>query len=51
MRTTYKSVEVRHILVSGYVGLQALKNFCEELFHQDHGSIATNAVILQPEDP
>ena len=32
-RTAYKSVEVRHILVTGYVGLQALRNFCEEIFH------------------
>jgi hypothetical protein len=45
-RTTYKSVEIRHIVVTGYVGLQALKNFCEELFHPDHGNLATNAVII-----
>lgn len=32
-RTAYKSVEVRHIMVTGYVGLQALKSFCDELFH------------------
>lgn len=45
-RTTYKSVEVRHIVLTGYVGIQALKNFCDELFHEDHGTQATNAVII-----
>eukprot|EP00347_Sterkiella_histriomuscorum_P022282 403331035 len=50
-RTAYKSVEVKHILVTGSLGLQALKNFCDELFHEDHGSQATNAVILQQDDP
>ena len=36
-RLQYKHTEVRHICVTGYVGLQALKNFCQELFHVDHG--------------
>lgn len=50
-RNDYKSTDVRHILVTGSIDLQALKNFCDELFHQDHGNQATNAVILQQEDP
>ena len=33
------------------MGLQALKNFCDELFHEDHGNQATNAVIMQQDDP
>lgn len=38
-RQTYKSTsEVPHIVISGQVIVQALKNFTTELFHQDHGS-------------
>lgn len=40
-------MNIRHILVTGSLSLQSLKNFCDELFHQDHGAEATNAVILQ----
>mmetsp|Transcript_35561 Transcript_35561/g.34593 ORF Transcript_35561/g.34593 Transcript_35561/m.34593 type:complete len:466 (+) Transcript_35561:403-1800(+) len=50
-RAPYKYSEVRHIIVTGYVDLQALRNFCDELFHEDHGTLSTNAVILQPADP
>lgn len=32
-RNDYKAVDVRHILVTGSLGLQALRNFCDELFH------------------
>lgn len=45
-KNTYKSIEVRHIVVTGYVGLQAMKNFCEELFHKDHGDMFVNAVFV-----
>jgi len=38
-------------VITGSVKQQALKNFCEELFHSDHGGQATNALILQHEDP
>jgi hypothetical protein len=33
-------------VVCGFVDLEALSNFSEELFHQDHGGQATNAVII-----
>lgn len=50
-RTEYKSLDMRHVVVCGYVDLEALINFSEELFHQDHGTQAINAVILQDNDP
>jgi hypothetical protein len=50
-RIEYKSVDVRHIVVTGSVDLEALSNFCTELFHADHGNQATNAVIIQDNDP
>ena len=43
---------VRHILVSGYVGIEPLKSFCKELFHEDHGTQnPTHAVLMQNCDP
>ena len=38
--------EVPHVVVTGQVVLSALKNFCEELFHPDHGIQEKHAVIL-----
>lgn len=43
--------EVPHVVVTGQVVLSALKNFCEELFHPDHGTQEKHAVILQFCDP
>ncbi len=38
-RKIYKSnPEIPHIVITGYVVVQAIRNFCEELFHSDHGS-------------
>lgn len=37
-RTEYKSLDMRHVVVCGYVDLEALSNFADELFHQDHGT-------------
>ena len=38
-RNFYKwNPEVPHIIITGYVSVPALKNFCHELFHPDHGS-------------
>jgi hypothetical protein len=46
-RKIYKSYqEIPHIVISGQITLQALKNFCEELFHPDHGSYDRHAVII-----
>lgn len=51
-RALYKSnAEVPHIIVCGHVGVAALKNFCAELFHQDHGNQDRNAIILQQTTP
>ena len=46
-RNFYKAnSEVPHIIVCGNVGVAALKNFCHELFHPDHGSSDKNAIVL-----
>ena len=38
-RALYKvNSEVPHIIICGLVGVPALKNFCNELFHPDHGN-------------
>lgn len=51
-RAIYKAnSEVPHIIVCGHVGVAALRDFCNELFHPDHGSQDKNAVILQTTDP
>ena len=51
-RAIYKAnAEMPHILISGYVSVAALKNFCVELFHPDHGSQDKNAIILQQNNP
>jgi hypothetical protein len=50
-RIEYKSADVRHIVIAGSIDVQALSIFCTELFHEDHGSQATNAVIIQDHDP
>lgn len=43
--------EVPHIVITGIVTLEALKNFTKELFHEDHGSEDKIGVILQTKDP
>ncbi|CAI2374956.1 unnamed protein product [Moneuplotes crassus] len=51
-RAIYKSnLEIPHIICTGKVTLDALKNFCDELFDDDHGITTRNLVILQPGDP
>jgi len=42
---------MRHVVVSGYVDLDALAPFLDELFHSDHGNLAINAVVMQDHDP
>jgi hypothetical protein len=42
---------MEHVVITGYIGLESIKNFCEELFHEDHDAVSTNAVLLQPHDP
>jgi hypothetical protein len=51
-RASYKSnLEVPHIVISGQVRENALKNFCYELFHPDHGTQDKNAIIVQNDLP
>ena len=38
--------EIPHIVITGVVTLEALKNFTKELFHEDHGNDDKVAVIL-----
>lgn len=46
-RATYKrNPEIPHIVISGEVQVHALRTFIEELFHEDHGSQETHAIIL-----
>ncbi len=48
-RKLYKpNPEIPHIIITGYVNCKALKTFCAELFHQDHGSSDRHAVVIQP---
>lgn len=47
-RDRYKSnIEIKHIVICGIVSVDSLKNFCQELFHIDHGLEERNAVIIQ----
>ena len=51
-RAVYKSnLEVPHLVICGNVGVDALKNFCNELFHVDHGQSEKNAIILNSNMP
>lgn len=52
VRKIYRqNAEVPHIVITGFVVCKALKTFCQELFHQDHGSADRHAVVVQPSDP
>ena len=51
-RAVYKrNPEIPHIVISGEVQIHALRTFCEELFHIDHGSREIHAIILQDAPP
>jgi hypothetical protein len=46
-RALYKTnADVHHIIICGHVSVPSLTNFCNELFHPDHGDQNKNAVIL-----
>jgi hypothetical protein len=38
--------EIPHLVITGQVVIQALDNFCKELFHIDHGTQDRHAVVL-----
>ena len=55
-----KKVEVPHVILTGEITVQsidiyeiyiALTNYCQELFHPDHGSQDKQAIILQSSPP
>jgi len=46
----YPISECKHVVVTGHVDIEAIKNFCEELFHEEH-NVNMNAVIIQDHDP
>ena len=51
-RREYKAKDdLPHLVITGQVVIQALKNFSTELFHTDHGNQDRHAIILQPCDP
>ncbi|EAR83473.2 cation channel family protein (macronuclear) [Tetrahymena thermophila SB210] len=51
-RTIYKpNSDIPHIIICGHVDVSALRFFCNELFHEDHGNQDKNAIILQSNIP
>ena len=51
-REIYKSnAEIAHIIICGFISVESLISFCEELFHEDHGSSEKNVIILNKEMP
>ena len=51
-REIYKSnPNISHIIICGFISVEALISFCEELFHEDHGSNEKNVIILNKEMP
>ncbi|KAL4472400.1 hypothetical protein ABPG74_018349 [Tetrahymena malaccensis] len=51
-RTIYKpNSDIPHIIITGHVDVSALRFFCNELFHEDHGNQDKNAIILQSNIP
>lgn len=51
-REVYKSnIEIPHLVICGNVSVDSLTNFCQELFHVDHGLQDRNAVIIQQSLP
>ena len=51
-REIYKSnPEIPHIVVCGYISVDAMISFCEELFHVDHGQTEKNVIILDKNKP
>ena len=51
-REIYKSTpEIPHLILCGFVSVEALVSFCEELFHEDHGPNEKNVIILDKDMP
>lgn len=51
-RAVYKSNnEIPFLIVCGKLSVSVVSNFCQELFHPDHGSSDKNAVIIQKNTP
>lgn len=48
----YKSNnEIPFLIVCGHLSVSVVNNFCQELFHPDHGNADKNAVIIQNQTP
>ena len=51
-RDSYQSnPEIPHLVICGNISADSLKNFCNELFHVDHGQSEKFVVILNPNNP
>ena len=51
-RDEYKSnPNISHLIISGQIITESINNFCNELFHEDHGLDNKNLVILSPNPP
>jgi acetyl-CoA C-acetyltransferase/potassium large conductance calcium-activated channel subfamily M alpha protein 1 len=42
---------ISHIVICGYITLSGINDFCDELFHPDHGKTEKNVVILNKAPP
>ena len=43
----YNAAELKHVVVTGHISFQPIKNFCAEMFHPDHGDNQVNTVIVR----
>lgn len=34
----YPGSESQHVVITGYIAIEAIRNFCEELFHEEHNT-------------
>ena len=46
-----KTEEIPHIIMCGKFNVETLYNFSNEIFHNDHGNIDKNAVIIDTKNP
>ena len=42
---------ISHIVICGDINLSGVSNFCDELFHPDHGQLEKNVVIINQSPP
>ena len=51
-RDFYKwNPEIPHLIICGNISVSSLRNFCNELYHPDHGNQDKNAIIIKSSIP